>query len=207
MPRFNLAAAAIPFWLGWRRQVVAQAVSIVFYVLIWWQFARYVGRILPVSGPTEVVLVFALPYLALGLIQGFLAPVFIRSSRTSLISAIATPVLTVAALMLAWKNLPGNDYHYEEYVQEVEDDLRDLRTLQDRHFAATGTYGTFADTIPIWRSPMVRLRVGTATRTGWNATGRHHALPGHHCGIFVGTAPALTRGAREGEPRCVEFGP
>lgn len=205
--RFNLAAAAMPFWLGWRRFVVLQLLAIALYMALWYFFASHIARVLPVGRTIEVTLTFVLPYLILGALQGLIAERLLsfRPRPASVLTGILTPLFAFGALLVFLRYFPGNVSHDERFVAVMEEDLWNLVAVQEAYFNEHRTYRTFGDTIP--HSFGVDLHVGSATRTGWNAGARHYYLPTYVCGIFVGDAPSPIPGAREGRPKCRRFGP
>lgn len=75
-------------------------------------------------------------------------------------------------------------------LELVRSDLRELQVVQERYFSQNTRYAT--DTAQIaWKSrPQVTIEMtSTDPAIGFEAVGRHTALPGVTCKLYVGRAP------------------
>lgn len=106
-------------------------------------------------------------------------------SRVDLL--FATAALGVLAAIVA-----GNvrNTRASATLELVRSDLRELQVVQERYFSQNTRYAT--DTAQIaWKSrPEVTVEITSPDPvTGFEAVGRHAALPGVACKLYVGRAP------------------
>ena len=107
-------------------------------------------------------------------------------------------VTAVFLLLLAFF-APFNDPKGPAYRSDMESELRNLITAQDRYWADSGRY---ASSIPVYFevSRGVLEPVFALTADGWTASVDHIHSP-RTCVIFVGTTP-LPPAVQEREPAC-----
>jgi hypothetical protein len=88
------------------------------------------------------------------------------------------------------------------YVAAMKSDLRNLAEAEESCLADNKTYAITIDTAWFVSTPGVTVRIGAASRTGWNATATHRSLPGTVCAVYGGSGPAAAPADTAGEVKC-----
>ena len=91
----------------------------------------------------------------------------------------------------------------KSYTASIKSDLRNVATAQEAYFYENSTYATSHTQLNLNGSPGVTLDVVSATASGWSATAWHQAASPIECGLFMGSAPALSGATSEGVIGCV----
>ena len=91
----------------------------------------------------------------------------------------------------------------KSYTASIKSDLRNVATAQEAYFYENNTYSTARADLNFNGSPGVTIEIVSATASGWSATAWHQAASPIECGLFMGTAPALSGATVEGVIGCV----
>jgi len=220
-PPINVAAALAPQWLAFRGFWLLQLVACFLY----WIGAATVGEVS--SGMADDWLVFVLPYVALGGIEGFVGDrlVYWRAKRAlarvrarglaqaeavaamrkaggvSVVGPVLIPAASFAVIFLLIDSMGHGHSHEQAYVAAMKSDLRNLVTAEEAYFADNVTYTGSLTNMSFTQSTGVTITVGSVSGIGWSATATHNATP-RVCGIYVGGGTPPFDGANEGEPKC-----
>ncbi len=88
------------------------------------------------------------------------------------------------------------------FMAAVKADLRNLATQEDLYYNDFYTYTTNPTDMGFDNSEGVILTIGEATNTGWSATAYHAGLPAESCGVYHGSAAAVTPATVESAVMC-----
>lgn len=222
---FNVAALA-PFWLAWRGFVGTQVLAMLAFPFLWVVVVALLDD-WGVGDTAGLWLSLAIPYLALGLVEGAAANPLLnhkargawtRIRRKNLdrpatlkamnkaggVSVANVIVLPLLAMLVTWQvyTKTFRHDHGKAYVAMMKSDLRNLVTAEEAYFADHVSYTTSLDSNDFRPSASVTIRIGAASATGWNATATHNAVDNQMCAVFVGSAASPVAGGIEFEPKC-----
>jgi len=140
-----------------------------------------------------------------------------KAGRVSVRGAVYALVAILVLINLpTFIDLIWHDTHPTQrraYQATLASDLVHLVWWEEAYFADFGAYSATPEkgyTTPsagravqgFASSAGVTIRIGAATRSGWNATAIHRLDEGVVCAVFLGDGPAPEAGAVAGEPKC-----
>lgn len=143
-----------------------------------------------------------------------------KRGGVSLWRALFFPLLYVVVFPLLAPPKSFRDTKKKAYLAAMKCELWALAVAESSYFhdrrtysadlagppPAAGDSGLRAPrcTPPYPGSSAMRVAIGVATDSGWNATATHPALPGTRCAIFGGAGPAVAPATIAGEGKCTQ---
>ena len=93
----------------------------------------------------------------------------------------------------------------KSYTAAIRSDLHNVATAQESYFYDHGTYATSTVQLAMRSTNGVTIAIVTANAGGWSATAWHPAASPIECGLFLGTATAVSGATTEGVMGCLNL--
>ena len=176
--RFNLTAALVPLWLGARGFLLLQVVALFLYLVLFSLMDKVINS-------DNLLVYIVVPYGILCVIEGAVANPLLRYKEKRGAATKAGPVAIVLGIavlaVVLWQARRITRHDYEApYLGYLRADLHNLVFAEEAYFATAHAY-TVQPHYDV--SDGVRIRIDSATATGWGAEGTHRDLPGWTCRV------------------------